>query len=58
MENLSDDGIISDDINGLKKKLQHQKLFFQKSFENFNFSEINQECERLMRLTDNYKIIE
>ncbi|CAK93721.1 unnamed protein product (macronuclear) [Paramecium tetraurelia] len=36
LQNLSDDGIISKNINGLKNKIQLQKLYFKKAFEQFN----------------------
>ncbi|CAD8187411.1 unnamed protein product [Paramecium pentaurelia] len=58
MQNLKDDGIFSEDINGLKKKLQQQKQYLQDTFDNFNFISLNQECRQLMSQTDNINYIE
>ncbi|CAD8187590.1 unnamed protein product [Paramecium octaurelia] len=53
LQNLSDDGIISEDINRLKKKIQNRKSYLKESFEKFNFSSINQISQEIVRHTDN-----
>ncbi|CAK93732.1 unnamed protein product (macronuclear) [Paramecium tetraurelia] len=53
LQNLSDDGIFSEDINRLKKKIQSQKQTHKESFQKLNFSPINQISQDIVRLTDN-----
>ncbi|CAD8095404.1 unnamed protein product [Paramecium primaurelia] len=58
MQNLKDDEIFSEDINGLKMKLQQQKQYFQETLQNLNFSSIEQECRLLMNFTNEFNLRE